>query len=159
MWWCWKTALVTKIVGWGIICPIHPALSLRESCDNTPPCRPCESYRCGEGGQFHHSSDPPLDLLSEPQRMRASIRVNGHARSLDQKCVGLMVFTVWQLNRSFPHQLKEKYPHFNWQSNVTGPDNSNVVTGSIFGNLYEEEASESLSVILSALPTLSHFCP
>ena len=31
------------------------------------------------------------------------------------------------------------------QSNVTGPNNSNVVTGSVFGNLYEEKITVMVS--------------
>ena len=65
MWMRWwrKSALVTKIVGLCIICPIHTALSLR-SCTDTPPCRLCDSNRCGEGGRFHCGCDPPLEVAS-----------------------------------------------------------------------------------------------
>ena len=40
-----------------------------------------------------------------------------------QRCVGLMVFAVWQLNRSFTHQINKRSPTLltNPQSNVTGP--------------------------------------
>lgn len=44
------------------------------------------------------------------------------------------------------------------QSNITGPNNSNMVAGSVFGNLYEVKNTESMpgnvSVIPSVLPTL-----
>ena len=94
-----------------------------------------------------------LMCVSEWQQRQDGVCVNWKARGTDQQCVGLMGFTGCQLNRSFPH--------FNWQSNVTGPSNSYVVTGSVFGNLYEEKKNTAsiqgkASVILSVLPTLRH---
>ena len=87
-----------------------------------------ESYRCRGGGDSFAAA---LMCVSEWQQRQDGVCVNWKARGTDQQCVGLMGFTGWQLNRSFPH--------FNWQSNVTGPSNSYVVTGSVFGNLYEEK--------------------
>ena len=46
------------------------------------------------------------------------------------------------------------------QSNVTGPNNTNVVTVTIFGNLYEEKNTAVICgeapVTLHVLPTLRH---
>ena len=43
--------------------------------------------------------------------------------------------------------------------NITGLNNSNVVTGSVFGNSYEEKNTaviSGVSIMLSVLPTLRH---
>lgn len=50
------------------------------------------------------------------QQRRDGVRVTGKARGADQECV--MVFTVWQLHRSFTNQIKENDPHFNPQSKL-----------------------------------------
>ena len=56
------------------------------------------------------ASDPLPKVLTEPQPRRDNVCVNGKAQVVEQGCVGLMVLTVWQLNRSFTHQIKEKSP-------------------------------------------------
>ena len=57
--------------------PIHTALSVRETCANTPPHHLCESYRWGEEGQFCSGSDPPPEVVSEQQQRQAGICGNG----------------------------------------------------------------------------------
>ena len=69
-------------------------------------------------------------------------------------------FTDWEPNRSFTRQ-KRNVPHFNPQSSITGPDNRNVVTGSVFDDLYNKKNTAvirgKVSVILSVLPTFITF--
>ena len=91
--------------------------------------------------------DPPPEVVSEPQQRRDGIWVNGKARGADQECVDLMVFTVWQLNKSFTHQIKEKCPTKQHYRTI----NSNVVTGHDFRNLRGKNTTiiREVSVLLS----------
>ena len=57
--------------------------------------------------------------------------------------------TIWYLHRSFA-QLN--FP----QSNVTEPNNSNVVAVTVSGNLYEEKNTTDIRREASVLPTLRH---
>ena len=86
---------------------IPTALSVRGPCADSLHRRPCESYRCGEGGQFGCGSDAPPEVVSEPQPRRAGVCVNGKARGAEPEDVHLMVFS---LNRSFTRQIKQKWP-------------------------------------------------
>ena len=79
-----------------------------------------------EQGQFGSASDPPAEVVTE-------VRLQS-----GPECDGLMVFslTVKQILHS-SNKRKMSQNVSNSQSNVTGPNNSNVVAGRVFDNLYE----------------------
>ena len=93
---------------------------MRESCADPPYCPLRESFRW-EGGTIL------LRLwCTSGGSIRAAAEASWCLREWKRWCVGLIVFTVWQLHRSFTHQIKEKL------ASAPLHDNSNVVTGSFF---------------------------
>ena len=44
------------------------------------------------------------------QQRRNSVFMSGAAGGMDQRCVHLILCTAWQLNRTFTHQIKAKWP-------------------------------------------------
>ena len=102
-------------------------------------------------GAFRCCSDPPQEVVSEPQQRQAGVCVNGKAEGVGQGCVGLVVFTVWKVKCFSLIKQNRNVPHFKTQSNITGPNNINVATyikkrnmASIHG-----KASDILPVLLT----------
>lgn len=84
------------------------------------------------------------------------VKVTARERGDDSESPPEVVSEPQQRQRSFTWQIKSNVPHFNLQNYVTGPNNSNVVPGSVFGNLCTENINTWKSLILSVLQTLCH---
>lgn len=78
---------------------------------------------------------------------------NGKAGGADQGCVDLMVFSP-SIKQIFVVKWTRNVPHFNPQSKVSRPNNSNVVAGGGFGNLHEENISELKRGKVAVIPTV-----
>ena len=87
----------------------------------------------------------------------------GKAGGADQGCVLVWWCSYLQLNISFTHKIKRN----DSQSNVTRPNNSNVLTGSVIGIFYEEkqilrwyvEKPLSYWLVVTFLPEKQHLSP
>lgn len=104
---------------------LHTALSVQA---DSPHCHLCKSYRCG-------------GVVSGPQQRWASVCVNGKASSADNKGDGGHSLTTTNklLQIFVTHHIKENVALSAPQTNVTGLDNSNVVTVSVFVFFYEKK--------------------
>ena len=72
-----------------------------------------------------------------------------------------MVFTVWQLNRSFTHQIKEKCPTLQ-PTKQPYRTRTAEVTGGVFANIWQREYRsytwKSLCHLVCPNDSSSHFC-
>ena len=116
--------------------PIHLALWVWESCADSPYPPLCESFRCEEGG----------NLAAALIRSAGGFSNDGvHSRTTKQ-----ILHSSNKREMTHKATLKEKKKKNN---------NSNLVTGCVFGNLHEENIQQLYPekfVILSVLPTLCH---
>ena len=103
----------------------------------------------GQEVKFLCGADPPLELVSEPQHLRTEPVWGG---KLAARIEG--VFIEQSNNYTGPslNKIKRNVP----QSNTTGPNNRNVVTVTVFGNLYKEKNTAAVAVLLPVLPTPRH---
>ena len=119
--------------------PIHTAVWMQGSCANSPPL--CECFGGGEGGSVRGAV-----LVNRTS-------VNRQTNCAYPGCVGLMCDNYTGPSRN---KIKRNVP----QRNVTWPNKSNVMTVTVFGNLYEEKDTTDIRGEASVLPpvllTLCH---
>ena len=72
-------------------------------------------------------------------------------RRVEDGEVDVTLFIYFKVSNAFHQALFPNIPHFNPQSNITGLDNSNVVTCSDFGNFLWGKKHWEVSAILSVL--------
>lgn len=130
----WRTAATGFLFLFFYTSPIHSALSRWKSC-------------ALEEEKFSSASVPALEIVTEPQQKWDSLCVNGKAGSAGHECVALMAFSLTTKSSD-----KREMSH-NPQSNVTTPNNLNVVATGVLSILYVEEIQNFYMVILS-LPLL-----
>ena len=136
---------------------IHTAVWMRRSWANSPHPSQYESLGGSEGWNFTPGDDTPLELVSRGHYWRTelvwtdkpAVCIKGVSIRQSDNCTGPSL-----------NLIKRNVP----QSNVTEPNNSNVVTVTVFGNLGEEKKIHRYtwrSVCPPACPTdsSSHFCP